>query len=273
MGWLFDHFEPEIIFNAAAYKHVPLVEMNPAEGIKTNVLGSCMLAELAEQAGVDRFIQVSTDKAVNPTNVMGASKRCAEMFCQNLDRRSEQTAFITTRFGNVLGSAGSVVPLFRSQIEAGGPVTVTHPEITRYFMTIPEAVSLILQAATMGKGGEIFVLDMGEPVRIVDLAEQMIRLTGLNPGTDIEIKFTGLRPGEKLYEELFYESEELQPTSHPKIMLSSSREMAWDQMQTLLATLRQDCINRDVVRLIGTLQQLVPEFSPQSRTEHGSSTA
>jgi len=262
MGWIFEHFSPAVVFNAAAYKHVPLVEQNPAEGVKTNVLGTCQLADLAVEAGVQTFIQVSTDKAVNPSNVMGASKRCAEIYCQNLNRRSEKTAFITTRFGNVLGSAGSVVPLFRKQIEAGGPLTVTHPDITRYFMTIPESVSLILQAATMGNGGEIFVLDMGEPVKIVDLAEQMIRLTGLEPGHDIEIKFTGLRPGEKLYEELFHEAEALQSTSHPKIMLSGSREMDWDEMQQMLEALRQVCVSRDIPRLHQGLQQLVPEFTP-----------
>ena len=262
MTWVFDHFHPAIVFNAAAYKHVPLVEENPAEGVKTNVLGTCQLADLAVQAGVKKFVQVSTDKAVNPTNVMGASKRSAEIYCQNLDRRSDHTAFITTRFGNVLGSAGSVVPLFRRQIEAGGPVTVTHPDITRYFMTIPEAVSLILQAASMGQGGEIFVLDMGEPVKIVDLARQMIRLTGLEPDRDIEIAFTGLRPGEKLYEELFHEAESLRRTTHPKIMLSGSREVDWDQMQQQLEVLRQACRSRDVGRLHKELQQMVPEFSP-----------
>jgi len=267
MRWLFEHFRPDIVFNAAAYKHVPLVEQNPAEGVKTNVLGTCQLANLAVEAGVKKFVQISTDKAVNPTNVMGASKRSAEIYCQNLDRRSDHTAFITTRFGNVLGSAGSVVPLFRSQIEAGGPVTVTHPNITRYFMTIPEAVALILQAATMGNGGEIFVLDMGEPVKIADLAEQMIRLTGLEPGHDIEIKYTGLRPGEKLYEELFHEAEELQTTSHPKIMLSGSREVDWSAMQLQLKTLRLACSNRDIPLLHKELKQLVPEFRPMHQ-EH-----
>ncbi|MDQ7000332.1 MAG: nucleoside-diphosphate sugar epimerase/dehydratase [Mariprofundus sp.] len=267
MRWLFEHFRPDIVFNAAAYKHVPLVEQNPAEGVKTNVLGTCQLADLAVETGVKKFIQISTDKAVNPTNVMGASKRSAEIYCQNLDRRSDHTAFITTRFGNVLGSAGSVVPLFRSQIEAGGPVTVTHPDITRYFMTIPEAVALILQAATMGHGGEIFVLDMGEPVRIADLAEQMIRLTGLEPGHDIEITYTGLRPGEKLYEELFHEAEELQTTSHPKIMLSGSREVDWAAMQLELKTLRLACSRRDIPLLHKELKQLVPEFTPM-QSEH-----
>ncbi len=265
MRWLFEHFQPDVVFNASAYKHVPLVEQNPAEGVKTNVLGTCQLADLAVASGVSKFIQVSTDKAVNPTNVMGASKRSAEIYCQNLDRRSEHTAFITTRFGNVLGSAGSVVPLFRGQIEAGGPVTVTHPDITRYFMTIPEAVSLILQAAMMGEGGEIFVLDMGEPVRIVDLAEQMIRLTGLEPERDIEIVFTGLRPGEKLYEELFHDAEALQPTSHPKIMLAGSRAVAWDAMREQLAELARACNSRDIPRLYRQLQQLVPEFAPDQR--------
>ncbi|TLS76027.1 polysaccharide biosynthesis protein [Mariprofundus erugo] len=263
MRWVFDHFRPDVVFNAAAYKHVPLVEENPAEGIKTNVLGTCQLADLAVECGVKKFLQVSTDKAVNPTNVMGASKRCAEIYCQNLNRRSPATAFITTRFGNVLGSAGSVVPLFRKQIEAGGPITVTHPDITRYFMTIPEAVSLILQAATMGQGGEIFVLDMGKPVKIVDLAEQMIRLTGLEPGRDIEISFTGLRPGEKLYEELFHDSEKLMATTHPKIMLSGSREVDWQMMQQELQTLRGACEQRDVRSLHQHLTTLVPEFASE----------
>jgi len=261
MRWLIEHFRPAIIFNAAAYKHVPLVEENPAEGIKTNVLGTCQLADLAVEFGVKKFVQVSTDKAVNPTNVMGASKRTAEIYCQNLNRRAETTAFITTRFGNVLGSAGSVVPLFRKQIEAGGPVTVTHPDITRYFMTIPEAVSLILQAGSMGHGGEIFVLDMGKPVKIVELAEQMIRLTGLEPGHDIEIRFTGLRPGEKLYEELFHDSEKLAATGHAKIMLSGSREVDWQLMQQGLQSLREACATRDINLLHRNLKQLVPEFS------------
>jgi len=259
--WLIEQFKPDIIFNAAAYKHVPLVEENPAEGIKTNVLGTCQLADLAVEFGVKKFVQVSTDKAVNPTNVMGASKRTAEIYCQNLNRRADSTAFITTRFGNVLGSAGSVVPLFRKQIEAGGPVTVTHPDITRYFMTIPEAVSLILQAGSMGRGGEIFVLDMGKPVKIVELAEQMIRLTGLEPGHDIEIRFTGLRPGEKLYEELFHGSEKLAPTGHAKIMLSGSREVDWQLMQQGLLSLREACATRDINLLHRNLKQLVPEFS------------
>ncbi|WP_241697594.1 nucleoside-diphosphate sugar epimerase/dehydratase [Mariprofundus sp. NF] len=259
MSWVFEEFKPDVVFNAAAYKHVPLVEENPAEGVKTNVFGTCSIADLAVQFGVEKFVQVSTDKAVNPTNVMGATKRTAEIYCQNLNLRADHTAFITTRFGNVLASAGSVVPLFRKQIEAGGPVTVTHPDITRYFMTIPEAASLILQAGSMGEGGEIFVLDMGEPVKIVDLAEQMIRLTGLEPGRDIEISFTGLRPGEKLYEELFHESEHLSATTHPKIMLSGSRVVAWDEMKVVMDELRSACGKRDVQLIYDGLQQLVPE--------------
>ncbi|MDX8382064.1 MAG: nucleoside-diphosphate sugar epimerase/dehydratase [Ghiorsea sp.] len=264
MEWLFNEYSPDITFNAAAYKHVPLVEANPAEGVKTNVLGTCMLADVAAKYHCKHFIQVSTDKAVNPANVMGATKRMAEIYCQNLNDRCE-TAFITTRFGNVLGSAGSVVPLFKQQIEEGGPVTVTHPEITRYFMTIPEAVSLILQAATMGSGGEIFVLDMGKPVKILDMAEQMIRLAGLSPEKDIEIIYTGLRPGEKLYEELFHESESLQGTMHPKIMLSGIRVVDWEEVQLQLDSIHDACNSRDVPQLVCVLQQLVPEFTPDKR--------
>ncbi len=262
MRWLFETWRPELVFNAAAYKHVPLVEANPAEGVAVNVLGTCLLADLAVEFGARKFMQISTDKAVNPSNVMGATKRAAELYCQNLDCRAPGTAFVTTRFGNVLGSAGSVVPLFREQIEQGGPVTVTHPEITRYFMTIPEAVSLILQAAVLGRGGEIFVLDMGEPVRIVELAEQMIRLSGLEPGRDIEIVFTGLRPGEKLYEELFHESEPPVGTGHPKLLLAASRDMDWTCVRALLDRLQQACASREVDALLAGLREMVPEFSP-----------
>jgi len=271
MRWIFETWHPDVVFNAAAYKHVPLVESNPAEGVKTNVLGTCQLADLAVEYGCQTFVQVSTDKAVNPTNVMGASKRMAEIYCQNLNARQQETAFITTRFGNVLGSAGSVVPLFQKQITAGGPVTVTHPDMTRYFMTIPEAVSLILQAGSMGEGGEIFVLDMGEPVKIIDLAEQMIRLSGMEPGHDIEIIFTGLRPGEKLYEELFHDQEALVGTSHPRIMLSGSRQADWQQLQDVLGRLGEACVSRDVEQVRFLLKELVPEFISTSVLTHASS--
>jgi len=260
MEWVLKEFSPEVIFHAAAYKHVPLVEDNPAEGVKTNFLGTAQLADMAVKYKVKKFVLISTDKAVNPANVMGATKRAAEIYCQNLDDRSPDTAFVTTRFGNVLGSTGSVVPKFSKQIAEGGPVTVTHPEMTRFFMTIPEAVSLILQAGTMGCGGEIYVLDMGEPVNILNLAEQMIRLSGLEPERDIQIEFSGLRPGEKMYEELFYDSEALQPTANDKIMLAQSRKVDWTEMQHQKKMLRDACITRDIEEVRELLKQLVPEF-------------
>ncbi len=264
MQWLFEEFRPQIVFHAAAYKHVPLVEENPAEGAKTNLLGTAQIADLAVQYGVEKMLLVSTDKAVNPANVMGATKRAAEIYCQNLDARSADTAFITTRFGNVLGSTGSVVPKFRKQIAEGGPVTVTHPDMTRYFMTIPEAVILILQAGAMGSGGEIFVLDMGEPVKIVDLAEQMIRLSGLQPGEDIEIVYSGLRPGEKMYEELFYQAEKLQPTMHAKIMLARSQQVAWQEFVDQRDALALACAQRDLDEVHRLLRSMVPEYQPDA---------
>ena len=221
MTILFTKYKFDIIYHAAAYKHVPLMERNPHEAISVNVLGTVNLAILAVSYFVDKFVLISTDKAVNPTNVMGASKRTAEMYVQSLqNEKGVTTSFITTRFGNVLGSSGSVIPHFRRQILQGGPVTVTHKNIIRYFMMIPEACQLVLQAGTMGKGGEIFVFDMGEPVKIIDLAEKMIRLSGYEPYEDIDIKITGLRPGEKLYEELLNDSSISQETHHPKIMIS-----------------------------------------------------
>ena len=221
---LFQRYHPDIVYHAAAYKHVPMLESQVREAIQNNVCGTRVMALAADRNGCDAFVLISTDKAVNPANIMGASKRIAEIFCQNFNQQSS-TRFITVRFGNVLGSSGSVVPLFKAQIEAGGPVTVTHPEMTRYFMTIPEACQLILQAESMGSGGEIYVLDMGEPVSITYLAEQMIRLSGNEPGKDIEIVYTGLRPGEKLFEELFHEKERLVGTQHEKIFLAKHRKI------------------------------------------------
>ncbi|MDZ7750165.1 MAG: nucleoside-diphosphate sugar epimerase/dehydratase [Gammaproteobacteria bacterium] len=266
MRWVFETHRPHIVLHAAAYKHVPLVEENPGEGIRTNVFGTRMVADLAVEYRVEKFLLVSTDKAVNPTNVMGASKRTAEVYCQARNAHGD-TAFITTRFGNVLGSAGSVVPLFRRQIEEGGPVTVTHPEITRFFMTIPEAVSLILQAAAMGKGGEVFVLDMGEPVKIVDLAREMIRLSGREPDVDIAIQYIGLRPGEKLHEELFHRDENLLGTAHPKILLARARQVAWRVLQDELAELAGACTARDDDAVRHLLRQVVPEYQESHATE------
>ncbi|HOY49952.1 MAG TPA: nucleoside-diphosphate sugar epimerase/dehydratase, partial [Flavobacteriales bacterium] len=223
MRRVFDHFKPDVVFHAAAYKHVPLMESNPSEAILTNVLGTRNLADLSAEFGVKKFVMVSTDKAVNPTNVMGASKRIAEMYVQSLGQTCS-TRFVTTRFGNVLGSNGSVIPIFKKQIERGGPVTVTHPEITRYFMTIPEACQLVLEAGTIGQGGEIFIFDMGKSVKIVDLVRKMIKLYGLTVGKDIEIVYTGLRPGEKLYEELLNDKENTLPTHHPQIMRAKVQE-------------------------------------------------
>jgi FlaA1/EpsC-like NDP-sugar epimerase len=259
VDWVLKTYKPDVVFHAAAYKHVPLLEKNPAEGVQNNIIGTRILVDAVDRFGVERFVLISTDKAVNPANVMGTTKRIAEIYCQNFDARS-RTRFITTRFGNVLGSAGSVVPLFEKQIQNGGPVTVTHPEICRYFMTISEAVSLILQAGSMGKGGEIFVLDMGEPVLIQNLAEQMIRLSGFEPGRDIEITYTGLRPGEKLFEEIFHESEGLQPTSHTKLLLARSRQVDWQWIEEELSLLQEAAISRNVDGLKTHLRNIVPEF-------------
>lgn len=215
---IFEKYKPEVVIHAAAHKHVPLMELNPGEAVKNNVIGTQTVADAADSHGSTNFVMISTDKAVNPTSIMGSSKRIAEMYVQDLAKTSK-TQFVTVRFGNVLASEGSVVPIFKKQIAEGGPVTVTHPEMKRYFMTIPEASQLVLQAATMGKGGEIFVLDMGEPVKIVDLAKELITLSGFSPDEDIEIKFTGIRPGEKLFEELSIAGEDMQATKHPKIAI------------------------------------------------------
>ncbi|NIR92077.1 MAG: polysaccharide biosynthesis protein, partial [Gammaproteobacteria bacterium] len=266
MTRMFERYRPQVVFHAAAYKHVPVLEGQIREAVRNNLLGTATMAEVAAEAGVEKFVLISTDKAVNPTSVMGASKRAAEMVCQSY--ASERgTWFITVRFGNVLGSAGSVVPLFRQQIEAGGPVTVTHPEISRYFMTIPEACQLILQAGVMGEGGEIYVLDMGEPVKIHYLAEQMIRLSGRRPYEDIDIVFTGLRPGEKLYEELFHEDERLSGTGHEKILLARPRSVDAATLQRVLAGMSQAVAEFDEARLRRLLGELVPELGEKRTPE------
>ncbi len=251
--------KPDVIFHAAAYKHVPILENQARQAIINNVSGTRTMARAASEWGCETFVMISTDKAVNPANVMGASKRAAEIYCQALNRRSK-THFITVRFGNVLGSAGSVVPLFKKQIAAGEPVTVTHPEITRYFMTIPEACRLIMEASVMGKGGEIFVLDMGEPVKISYLAEQLIILSGKKPGKDVKIIYTGLRPGEKLYEELFYEQENLSPTGHDKILLAQAKKVDWDWLNNEIDIMHIAAKDYEEKIMMNSLEQLVPEM-------------
>ncbi len=256
---VFNHFKPQIVYHAAAYKHVPLMEMNPSEAISTNVGGTKIVADLAVKYNADRFVLVSTDKAVNPTSVMGASKRAAEIYTQALGKNSK-TKFITTRFGNVLGSNGSVIPLFKNQIEKGGPLTITHPEITRYFMTIPEACQLVLEAGCMGNGGEIFIFDMGESVKIVDLASKMIRLSGLTIGKDIEIVFTGLRPGEKLYEELLNNSENTIPTHNKQIMIAKVEPYELKQIEPEISKLIELFYTQDNVKIVSQLKAIVPEY-------------
>lgn len=257
---IFEKYKPEIVFHAAAYKHVPLMESNPYEAVKINIFGTKLIADFSVQYGVEKFVMISTDKAVNPTNVMGATKRVAEMYVQSLHQQGSSTQFITTRFGNVLGSNGSVVPLFKKQIEAGGPITITHPEITRYFMTIPEACNLVLEAGAMGNGGEIFVFDMGESVKIVDLAKKMIKLSGLTPGKDIEIVFTGLRPGEKLYEELLADKENNLPTHHPKILKAKNAGVDSELLGYQLKILEQKLEDHEDFSLVAVLKQIVEEY-------------
>ncbi|MEJ7691804.1 nucleoside-diphosphate sugar epimerase/dehydratase [Daejeonella sp.] len=281
MEMLFQTFKPHYVYHAAAYKHVPLMEHNPAEAIRTNVMGTKTLADLSVKYGVSKFVMISTDKAVNPTNVMGASKRVAEIYVQSLynsyrynepttytnglshlngDRSKVNTRFITTRFGNVLGSNGSVIPRFQAQIQKGGPITVTHPDITRYFMTIPEACRLVLEAGSMGDGGEIFIFDMGKSVKIIELAKKMIRLSGLVPNQDIAIEFSGLRPGEKLYEELLNDLENTMPTHHEKIMVAQVREYNFQTVSKHIKELVQlSCEYKDR-QVVVKMKEIVPEF-------------
>ncbi|WP_316787316.1 nucleoside-diphosphate sugar epimerase/dehydratase [Pedobacter frigiditerrae] len=284
MNHLFETYKPHYVYHAAAYKHVPLMEDNPAEAIKTNVLGTKTIADLSVKHGVQKFVMISTDKAVNPTNVMGASKRIAEIYVQSLNNSLHRpnfifsnglsyinelevkpiTKFITTRFGNVLGSNGSVIPRFKQQIEKGGPITVTHPEITRYFMTIPEACRLVLEAGCMGTGGEIFIFDMGKSVKIVELAKKMIRLAGLIPNQEIKIQFTGLRPGEKLFEELLNDSENTMPTHHEKIMIGKVREYVFSEIESQIYTLLDYAKRNDDRNVVVTMKALVKEYKSKN---------
>ena len=269
MEELFREHRPEYVFHAAAYKHVPMMEDNPAMAIQNNVYGTRVIADLAVKYDAKKFVMISTDKAVNPTNVMGCSKRICEIYCQALNKRlweetqktgKPTTQFITTRFGNVLGSNGSVIPIFREQIRKGGPVTVTHPDIIRFFMLIPEACQLVLEAGTMGKGGEIFVFDMGKPVRIVDLAQRMIDLSGAK---NVEIKFSGLRDGEKLYEEVLNDAEQTKPTVHPKIKVAAVREYPYEQALKNEEELYQLSFTYDDMKIVGKMKEIVPEYKSQ----------
>ena len=264
---VFNAERPQVIFHCAAHKHVPMMEINPGEAIKNNVFGTKTVADAAVACGAAAFVMVSTDKAVNPTSVMGCTKRCAELYVQSLTRRHPRTRFVAVRFGNVLGSSGSVVPVFRQQIAGGGPVTVTHREITRYFMTIPEAAQLVIQAGGMAKGGEVFVLDMGEPVRIHDLAVRMIELSGLkvrdeqNPDGDVDIAVTGLRPGEKLYEELLIGDNPI-ATDHPRIMMAREKFLPLESLASRLAQMREALNEQDVMAVREILSELVPDYRP-----------
>ncbi|MBK6621803.1 MAG: polysaccharide biosynthesis protein [Saprospirales bacterium] len=264
MRRLFEVFRPDFVYHAAAYKHVPMMENNPSEALLTNVKGTRVVADLALEYGVKKFVLVSTDKAVNPSSIMGASKRMAEIYVQSLDRFLSQTGqstrFITTRFGNVLGSSGSVIPLFKRQIAAGGPVTITHPEMTRFFMTIPEACQLVMEAGAMGQGGEIYVFDMGQSIRILDLANRMIRLSGFEPERDIPIVFTGLRPGEKLFEEILNNAETTLPTHNPKILIAKVREYPFEEVEKKTAQLIDLFVTQDNARIAAFLKELIPEY-------------
>lgn len=266
MDEIFAHHKPEYVFHAAAYKHVPMMENNPYESIENNVYGTQTIADLSVKYGTRKFVMVSTDKAVNPTNVMGCSKRICEIYVQSLDKAIKEgkikgeTQFVTTRFGNVLGSNGSVIPLFERQIKAGGPVTVTHPDIIRYFMLIPEACKLVLEAGTMGNGGEIFVFDMGKPVRIADLAKRMINMSGAK---DVTIRYTGLRDGEKLYEEVLNDQEITLPTFHPKIKIAKVREYDYNDVNRRITDLVRTAATADDMTIVAGMKAIVPEFKSQ----------
>ncbi len=270
---IFNEHKPEVVFHAAAYKHVPVMERNPSEAVLCNILGTKTLADLSVDFKVKKFVMISTDKAVNPTNVMGCSKRIAEIYVQSLNNElektgQEHTVFVTTRFGNVLGSNGSVIPVFKKQIEQGGPITVTHPEITRFFMTIPEACQLVLEAGGMGKGGEIFIFDMGQMVKIVDLARKMIWLSGLEPDRDIEIVFTGLREGEKLFEELLNNTENTRPTHHSKIMIAKVEEYDYQEVNRMVDLFHELIHDKNELKMVALMKEIVPEFkSNYSRFE------
>lgn len=259
MKKMMELFRPSIVYHAAAYKHVPLMENNPSEAVLANVLGTKIMADLSDEYDVEKFVFISTDKAVNPTSVMGATKRAAEIYIQSKNGNSK-TKYVTTRFGNVLGSNGSVIPIFKKQIEEGGPITVTHPEVTRFFMTIPEAVQLVLEAGAMSEGGEIFAFDMGESVKVKDLAYNMIKLSGMEPGKDIEIVYTGLRPGEKLYEEVLSDAENTMPTHHPKILRAKVREYPFDKVKEDIQELIALFDKQDNHLLVKKLKQIIPEY-------------
>ena len=270
---IFQECTPDLLYHAAAYKHVPMMEGNPSEAVVCNILGTKLLADLAVKHRVKKFVMISTDKAVNPTNVMGCSKRIAEIYVQSLNNYQESTnigstAFVTTRFGNVLGSNGSVIPLFKSQIKEGGPVTVTHPDISRYFMTIPEACQLVLEAGTMGRGGEIFIFDMGKSIKILDLANKMIRLSGLEPERDIKIVFTGIREGEKLFEELLATTENTLPTHHPKILIGKVKEYSYHEINNYVELFYDLVYDKNELKMVALMKELVPEYrSNYSRYE------
>lgn len=264
---VFDTYRPSVVFHAAAHKHVPLMERNPAEAVKNNVLGTKNMAECAHEYGTLRFVMISTDKAVNPTSVMGVTKRIAEMFIQGLARIS-QTKFVAVRFGNVLGSRGSVIPLFKQQIQQGCPVTVTHPDMVRYFMTIPEAVQLVIQAGALAKGGEVFILDMGKPVKIADLARDLIRLSGLEPDKDINIIYTGIRPGEKLFEEILTSEEGISATKHNRIFIGKPVDFSWEELQFMIRKLEQVATKKDILNRLEEIKELLRQIVPSYQKEY-----